>query len=309
MLDLVFLGTGSAVPMSHRNLSGVAVQRTGEIFLFDCGEGTQMQFRAAGLKPGKLRYIFISHFHGDHLFGLPGLLTSLQMAELRQELHLFGPKGLAEYIRFHQALCGFGFGFNLSIHEIAPHTPEVIWQTEEYRLEWRPMQHRIFTLGFALIEAPRPGKFDVQRADTLGVPHGPERGKLQSGKSIVLASGAQIDSQQVLGPPRAGLKIAYCVDTSPCEGQMQLARDADALIADSTFPAKEREWAHQTGHSTTHDAAEVARDSGVRQLFLTHFSGTIGPTEIPAMAEEARAIFPHAVAATDLARFKLLPKE
>lgn len=267
-----------------------------------------MQFRRAGLKPSKLRYIFISHFHGDHLFGLPGLLTSLQMANLRQDVHLFGPKGIAEYIRFHQALCSFGFDYTLRIHEIDEHTPPTIWQTPEYHIEWQPLQHRIFTLGFALIEGPRPGKFDAQRADGLGVPNGPERGKLQSGESIVLANGAQIHPQQVLGPPRAGLKIAYCIDTSPCTGQEQLARNADVLIADSTFPSSEQKWAHQTGHSTTTDAAEVAKRCNVQQLFLTHFSGTIGPTDLPALAEEARAIFPNTIAATDLARFKILPK-
>ncbi len=308
MIDLIFLGTGSAVPLSHRNLSGAALLRHGEIFLFDCGEGTQMQFRRAGLKPGKLRYIFISHFHGDHLFGLPGLLTSLQMANLQHELHLFGPKGLAEYIRFHQTLCSFGFDYALHIHEIEQHTPAIVWQAAEYHLEWQPLQHRIFTLGFALIEASRPGKFDVQRADALGVPDGPERGRLQSGESIVLANGLQIHSQQVLGPSRPGIKIAYCVDTSPCAGQVRLAQNADALIADSTFPAGEQKWAHQTGHSTAKDAAEVAQSSGVRQLFLTHFSGTIGPAELPSLAEEARAVFPNTIAATDLARFKILPR-
>lgn len=306
MIDLVFLGTGSAVPMAHRNLSGTVLVRNGEIFLFDCGEGTQIQFRRAGLKPSKLRHIFISHFHGDHLFGLPGLLTSLQMANLRQEVHLFGPQGIVEYIHFHQTLCNFGFDYTLRVHEIGPNTPAIVWQTPEYHIEWQPLQHRIFTLGFALIEAPRPGKFDARKAEALNVPNGPARGKLQSGESIALANGTQISPEQVLGPKRPGLKIAYCVDTVPCEGQMRLAQNADALIADSTFPASERQWAHQTGHSTTHDAAEVARANNVRQLFLTHFSGTIGPTEVPALAEEARTIFPNTVAATDLARFKIL---
>lgn len=308
MIDLIFLGTGSAVPTPHRNLSGVALQRKGEIFLFDCGEGTQMQFRRAGLRPGKLRYVFISHFHGDHLFGLPGLLTSLQMANLQQELHLFGPKGIAEYIRFHQTLCSFGFDYALHIHEITEETPPVIWRNAEYHVEWRPLQHRIFTLGFALIEASRPGKFFVQRADALGVPNGPERGRLQSGESIVRADGVVIHPHEVMGPPRPGLKLAYCVDTSPCAGQEQLAQEAEVLIADSTFPASEQNWAHQTGHSTTSDAAELAKRCGARQLFLTHFSGTIGPTDLPKLAEEARAIFPNVVAATDLARFKILPR-
>ncbi|MGH7495847.1 MAG: ribonuclease Z [bacterium] len=305
MIDIVFLGTGSAMPAPQRNLSGVALLRQGEIFLFDCGEGTQMQFRRAGLRPGRLRHIFISHFHGDHLFGLPGLLTSLQMAGLHKEVHLFGPRGLDQYIHFHRSLCSFTLEFPLHVHEIEEWTEKVLWKTPEYQIEWQPLQHRIFTAGFTLIEALRPGKFDVERAHQIGVPDGPERGKLQNGEHVKLADGRIVHPHQVLGPPRPGVKIAYTLDTSPCIGQDKLAHNADALIADATFPSAEKEWALQTGHSTAADAAQAAKKCNVQKLFLTHFSGTLNEADLVAHGEEARTIFPNSIIATDLSRFTI----
>ncbi len=303
MLEVIFLGTGSAAPINDRNLSSTAVIRQGEIFLFDCGEGTQMQFRKAGLRPGKLRYILITHLHGDHLFGLPGLLTSLHMAGCHQQLELFGPVGIAEYMRLHQQLCQFTLNYPLAIHEISETTATVLWKTTEYHIEWQPLSHRIFTAGFALIEALRPGRFEVAHADQLGVPNGPERGRLQRGESIVLSNGRRVHPEDVLGPPRPGLKLAYSLDTVPCAGAEKLAANADLLIADSTFPHVDVEHAHATGHSTATDAAHLARNAGARRLLLTHFSGRLRQEDLPALVEEAQAIFPNSAAATDLARF------
>lgn len=309
MLDVIFLGTGAAAPINDRHLSGTAVIRQGEIFLFDCGEGTQMQFRQAGLRPGRLRYIFITHLHGDHLFGLPGLLTSLHMAGCHQQVELFGPVGIADYMRFHKELCQFTLGYPLPIHEIAETTPAVLWQTAEYHIEWQPLSHRIFTAGFALVEATRPGRFEVGRADQLGVPNGPERGQLQRGESIVLPNGQRVHPEDVLGRPRPSLKLAYCLDTVPCTGAEKLAANADLLIADSTFPGADAEHAHATGHSTATDAAQLAQKCGARQLVLTHFSGRLTRDDLPALAAEARVIFPNCRAATELARFTVVPQE
>ena len=308
MFDIVFLGTGSAIPTSRRNLSGVACIRKGSVFLFDCGEATQIQYRRAKLRPGRLRYIFISHFHGDHLFGLPGMLTSLQMSDCRQEIHIFGPKGLSDYIQFHQELCRFTINYPLVVHEIDEQTDRRLLEEDEFYIEWQPLKHRIFTAGFAVVEKPRPGKFNIERAESLGVPNGSERGELQSGKMITLENGQHVYPSDVLGPSRPGIKIAYCTDTSPCSGEKYLAHQANALIADATFPSAETTWANKTGHSTVSDAAHLAKECGVRRLFLTHFSGTIKPSELPALAEEARLIFPNSTTATDLARFTIKPK-
>ncbi len=309
MIEVIFLGTGAAAPINERNLSGTAVIRQGEIFLFDCGEGTQMQYRKAGLRPGRLRYIFITHLHGDHLFGLPGLLTSLHMAGCHQQVELFGPIGIAEYIRFHQRLCQFALGYPLVIHEIAAESQSVLWRRAEYHVEWQPLEHGIFTAGFALVEADRPGRFDVSRAEQLGVPNGPERGRLQRGESIVLPNGRRVHPEEVLGPPRGGVRIAYCLDTVPCAGAEKLAANADLLIADSTFSAADTEHAHESGHSTAVDAAVLAQKCGVRQLLLTHFSGRLRQEDLPALVAEARAIFPDSSAAADLSRFAVTFRE
>jgi ribonuclease Z len=309
MIEVVFFGTGAAAPINERNLSGTALIRQGEIFLFDCGEGTQRQFRKAGLRPGKLRYIFITHLHGDHLFGLPGLLTSLHTAGCQQQVDLFGPAGIAEYMRFHEQLCQFALGYPLQIHEIAAETPSVLLRSAEYHVEWQPLEHGIFTAGFALMEADRSGRFDVSRAEQLGVPNGPERGRLQRGESIVLPNGRRVHPEEVLGPPRPGVKIAYCLDTVPCAGAEKLAANADLLIADSTFSATDAEHAHESGHSTAVDAAELARKSGARQLLLTHFSGRLRQEDLPALVAEARVVFPKSSAAVELARLVIGPRE
>jgi ribonuclease Z len=309
MIEVIFLGTGAAAPTNERNLSGVAMRRQGEVFLFDCGEGTQMQFRRAELRPGKLRYIFISHLHGDHLFGLPGLLTSLHMAGCQQQVDLFGPNGISEYFRFHEQLCKFTLGYPLQIHEISATTPALLWRSAEYHVEWQPLKHGIFTAGFALVETNRPGRFSLGRAEQFGVPNGPERGRLQRGESIVLANGRRVDPQEVLGPPRPGVKIAYCLDTQPCAGMEKLAANADLLIADSTFSGVDYEHAHESGHSTAVDAANIAKRCGVRQLLLTHFSGRLRQEDLPALVAEAQAVFPNSSAATDLSRFTITARE
>lgn len=303
MLEIVFLGTGAAAPTSDRHLSGTAVIREGEIFLFDCGEGTQMQFRRAGLRPGKLRYILITHLHGDHLFGLPGLLASLHMAGCRQPIELFGPVGIAEYLHMHQRLCQFTLQYPLRLHEISPASPAVLWQTAAFQIEWQPLSHRIFTAGYALVEAMRPGKFDAERADQLGVPAGAARGRLQRGEVMVLPDGRRVQPHEVLGPPRPSLKVAYGLDTAPGEGIAKLAANAQVLIADATFPPGESEQAQEGGHSTATEAAELARQAGVQRLFLTHFSARLRKEEMPALLAAARAIFPNSEIATDLARF------
>jgi ribonuclease Z len=166
-----------------------------------------------------------------------------------------------------------------------------------------------FILGFALVEADRPGRFDVNRAEQLGVPNGPERGRLQRGETIVLPNGRCVHPEEVLGPPRPGVKIAYCLDTMPCAGAEKLAANADLLIADSTFSAVDTEHAHESGHSTAADAAELARKCGARQLLLTHFSGRLRQEDLPALVAEARAIFPNSGPAVDLAQLKIIPSD
>lgn len=235
------------------------------------------------------------------------------MSGCNQPVELFAPAGITEYIALHQRLCQFTLGYPLHIHEISASTPTALFQKAinghpEYLMEWQPLSHGIFTAGFALVEATRPGRFDVDRAEQLGVPNGPERSRLQYGESIVLPNGRRVHPEEVLGPPRQGIKIAYVLDTRPCIGGEKLAQNADALITDATFPVADAGHAHESGHSTAVDAAELARRSGVQRLFLTHFSGRLTQDDLPALVAEAGEIFPNSEAAMDLAKVTITPK-
>ncbi len=305
MFEITFLGTGSAVPTGLRNLSGTALTRQGEIFLFDCGEGTQMQLRRARLKPGRIRHICITHFHGDHLFGLPGLLTSLHMAGCKQTIFLYGPAGLGEFVRFHQNFAQFELGYPLVINEIPAGSEKIVWPYEGFDLIAMPLQHRMTAYGFALREHARPGKFDEKKATALGIPFGPERRTLIAGEPLTLPDGRIVHPEEVVGPERPGLRLAFCLDTSPCEAAVELGRNADLLIHDATFAHGDEELARVSGHSTATQAAEIARRAGARSLALTHLSSRITPQDEQAFLRPAQDIFPGAFLARDLLRIKI----
>lgn len=302
MFEVVFLGTGAAVPTRFRNLSSTALIFNGELFLFDCGEGAQIQFRKARLRPGRLSRIFISHFHGDHLFGLPGLLTSLQMAECTQPIHLYGPEGLAEYVDFHKKFARFGLRYPLHVVEVPDGSDGMSWQESGYQILCKPIAHRIRCLGWAIVENARPGKFDVEAADRLGVPNGPDRGRLQKGEAVELSDGRTILPEQVVGASRRGHHFAYCMDTSPTPNAIALAKGADLLIHDSTFKEGEEQSALQSGHSTATQAAHIAREADVHLLALNHISGRYMPFEEKELLDSAKTVFPRTVIASDLKR-------
>jgi ribonuclease Z len=296
-ITITFLGTGSGVPTLQRNLACVALQREGELLLFDCGEAAQIGMRRAGLGWGRLEALFISHLHGDHVTGLPGVMMSLQMIGREAPLTVIGPPGIGAWIRCFRRALQTGFGYEVRVVEAE--SPGTVWETDEYRVDCAPLEHRLFCLGYALRERPRPGRFNVSAATALGVPMGEMFGRLQRGKTVdvPLEDGVkQVSPEQVLGPSRPGLAVAYCTDTRPCEASVELSRDADLLIHEGTFDAEMAEEAAAKGHSTVAEAAMVAKRAGVRQLFITHISPRYVDDTL--LEQQARAIFP----ATGLAR-------
>lgn len=294
-IQLVFLGTGSGKPMPRRNVSSMALFREGELFLFDCGEATQLQLARSDLRPGTIRGIFLTHFHGDHVNGLPGLVGSLTLNRRSEPLTIIGPKGLKRWLACLYDLHILRPGFPMEVIEIQEAGP--VFEGDGFRIEAQELQHRVRTWGYALVEDERPGRFDVNRARELGVPPGPLYGRLQKGNAIELASGRLITPEDVLGPARPGLKIAYCTDTIPCEGSLQLGQNADILVHESTYPAGEEKLAHERGHSTSGDAARCAKEAGARRLILTHFSQKyMNPEDF---LRGARQIFPDVEAARD----------
>jgi ribonuclease Z len=292
-LDIVFLGTSASMPTALRAPPSILVRRGGERLLFDCAEGTQRQLQRSTVGLPDLEEIFLTHFHGDHFLGLPGMLKTFALrGRDGVPLAVYGPPGLKELFSRLKPFLG-RLPYPLTTVELGPGEE---LERGEYRIETFALDHGVSAIGYALVEHERPGRFDVAAADALGVPPGPERGILQGGEAITLSDGRVITPDAVLGPARPGRKIVLACDTAPSPVVVQAAHKADVLVHEATFGSEEAERARETLHSTAAEAAEVARLAEVRLLALTHLSTRYFGSEL---AEEARAVFAEAVVPRD----------
>jgi ribonuclease Z len=291
-LDVVFLGTSASVPTAQRAPTALVVRRGGDRLLFDCGEGTQRQLLRSSVGLVELREVFVSHFHADHYLGLPGMLKTFALRGRDLPLTIYGPPGLTDLFASLRRIFG-KLTYPLELVELQP--GEVL-EREEYNLVTFPVAHGVQALGYALVEHPRPGRFDVESADALGVPPGPERGLLQAGESIELSDGRTITPDEVLGAPRPGRRVVLAGDTAPSPTVREAARGAEVLVHEATFLDEERDRARETAHSTALEAAELAREADVALLALTHLSNRYFGPEV---AREARTIFPETVVPKD----------
>ncbi|RLI09831.1 ribonuclease Z [Candidatus Bathyarchaeota archaeon] len=294
-MKIVFLGTSGSMPTPSRGASAVAVKREGEVILFDCGEGTQQRMVAARLGFRRPTRIFVSHLHGDHVLGLPGLLQTMTLLRRERPLHLYGPRGILDFIKAFSAILGAP-GFPLEIHEILD--GGVVYTGPDYKVEAVRADHEGECWSYALVEHPRPGRFHPERARALGVPEGPLWKRLQRGGDVVLDDGRRVRSAEVVDPPRRGRKIVYSGDTRPTEALVELARGADVLIHEATFDDALAERAAEDGHSTASQAAEVAAAARVELLLLTHVSSRY--PDPAGLLEQARKVFPNTRVAEDL---------
>lgn len=267
-LRLTFLGTSAAAPTASRNLSGLFVRREGDSFLFDCGEGTQRQMIRFGTG-FSLKAVFFTHFHADHYLGIIGFLRTLSMLGRTEPLVLYGPHPAATLLP--QAIRLGVDDIALPVEVVEIHGDSVI-EGDGYRVEAFTTDHRVRSVGYALVEEPRPGRFDVEAARALGVPAGPLFGRLQRGEAVTLPDGREVRPDQVLGPARQGRRVVISGDTRPCAATARAAQGADLLIHEATFGEAEQERALETKHSTAREAALVAAEAGARRLVLTHLS-------------------------------------
>ncbi|MEH2086719.1 ribonuclease Z [Nostoc sp.] len=298
-MQITFLGTSSGVPTRSRNVSSVALRlpQRAELWLFDCGEGTQHQIMRSELKMSQLSRIFITHMHGDHIFGLMGLLATCGLAGNVQRIDIYGPPGLNDYIQSASRYSYTHFSYPIKVHAIRP---GVIYEDEDFTVSCGNLHHRITAFGYRVAEKDRTGRFDVEKAKALQIPPGRVYGQLKRGETVTLADGRVIDGTQLCGPTEIGRKIAYCTDTIYCDGAVQLAHDADVLIHEATFAHQDADMAFQRLHSTTTMAAQTALAAGARRLIMSHFSPRYAPgntLELKDLLKEARAIFPR----TDMA--------
>ncbi|MDQ3672589.1 MAG: ribonuclease Z, partial [Actinomycetota bacterium] len=291
-LDVVFLGTSGSTPTAQRALSATLVRRGGDRLLFDCAEGTQRQLLRCDVGLAELEEIFLTHFHADHYLGLPGMLKTYSLRGRELPLTIYGPRGLRDLLQALRRIFG-RLSFPLETVELEPGAR---LERAGYALETFSVDHGVSAVGYALVEAERPGRFDVETAERLGVPDGPLRGLLQRGETVTLADGSEVDPEVVLGPRRGGRKVVLTGDTAPAGSVVDAASGADLLVHEATFLADERERARETLHSTAGEAALVARESGVKLLALTHLSTRYFGHQV---VEEARELFPDTVVPRD----------
>jgi ribonuclease Z len=296
MLRITFVGTGGSTPTPNRNPSAIAVNREGELMLFDCGEGAQQQMMRA--KTGmKITSIFLTHFHADHVLGIPGLLQTMALQGREVPLEIYGPRYVDKFL-YHLLSLGYvGRSFEVRAIELRP--GDVI-RRAGYEIRAIKTVHNVESIGYVLEEDMRSGRFNKERAIELGIKPGPLFSKLQSGHSICV-KGREIRPEEVLGPPRPGRKIVYTGDTRPCESVIEASTNADLLIHDGTLSEETKEYAIDYMHSTALEAAEVAKKAAVRKLILTHISARYSDLEgASKLEEEARSVFENTEVARDL---------
>ena len=286
-LVVTFLGTSGAVPTGRRNTSSVFLRRDGDRFLFDCGEGTQRQMMRFGTG-FSVDHIFLSHTHGDHVLGLPGLLQTWDFNERDRAIAVHTPNGTRQLVRNLTTATGARPSYPVRIHEVGP--GDTVLDAPDYEVRAFETDHRAKSVGYALVEDDRKGRFDRDRAEALGVPVGPKFSTLHAGDPVELDDGTVVRPEEVVGEPRPGRTVVYTGDTRPTEGTVDAATDADLLVHDATFLDERRDRAGETGHSTAVEAAEIASRAGAKRLALTHVSSRYAGHEHD-LEDEGRAHF------------------
>ena len=301
-LTLTFLGTGAGSPSRTRNVTSLGLQwvQRGELWLFDCGEATQHQVLRSSLRLSQLQHIWVTHLHGDHVFGLPGLLASRSLAkDILSPVTVYGPPGLEEWLRVTLRLTQTGIRYPLSVQTVAE---GLIYEDEARQVFCRRLAHRVESFGYAVLEKPRSGAFDSEKARSLGISPGPLYGRLKAGETLTLPDGRIVAGESLVGPPHPGRKLAICGDTGVTCAVAELALGADVLVHEATFLQEQADRAKESGHSTAAGAAAAARDAGVGTLILTHISPRCesdAQSRLPQLLAEAQAIFPNTLLAQD----------
>ena len=297
-MEIIFLGTSSAVHSYTRNHPAIILKAFGETMLFDCGEGTQRQLIFAKVSPMKISKIFLSHYHGDHILGLPGLLQSMNFRGREKKLTIYGPKGLYD---LKDSLFKLGYSkieFPIEFIEIGSQTIE---SDEDYIIKSQHVNHNVPCLAYSVEELKKP-RFNREKAIELGVPVGPDFGRLHNGEEVEI-DGKIIKPEQVLGPPRKGNKITYSGDTTPCSEMVDFAKDSTILIHESTYMSEDADKAVENFHSTAADAAKIAKDSNSKEVILTHFRTRY--TQTDGLLKEAKEIFENTKLAKDFMKIDI----
>ncbi|MBS7633423.1 ribonuclease Z [Candidatus Bathyarchaeota archaeon] len=305
-LTATFLGTAGSIPTPKRSLPAILIQRENEQIMFDCGEGVQRQMIKAKTGFHKKMKIFITHMHGDHVLGLPGLLQTMTLLDRKRKLEIYGPAGITGFLECIRETVQFVLTFPIEIFEIKK--PGVVCDEKEYIVEAAWANHVIPSFAYVFTEKIRPGYFYPEKAKKLGIPEGPLWSRLQHGQEVTLPNGKVVKPEEVLGKPRLGRKIVYTGDTSSVENLGKFGADADLLIYDSTLDDSLADKAEEDGHSTPSQAARAAKKIGAKVLVLTHISARY--TENDLLLRQAQKIFKNTVVAEDFMKIEIpFPKD
>jgi ribonuclease Z len=305
-LEVFVLGTSGMMPLPGRFLTSAMVRREGELFLFDCGEGTQISLKMLNIKWKKISSIFISHMHADHVTGLPGMLMLSSQVDREDPLYIYGPARLQEYISQNRRLLDMYINYEIIVQAVQP---GIIYETDEFEVEAFPLEHTKPCFGYTMREKPRPGLFHPEKADSLGVPRGPLWSRLQSGSSVELSDGRVVTSDQIMGEPREGRTFSYVTDTLYHPSISEYVRNADLLLCEGMFDDSLLESALEKKHMTARQAAMIARDAEVKSMGLFHYSPRYTDRDLRDLLKEAREVYPQTFLARDRMSFDIPLKD
>jgi len=303
-MQIQFLGTGAGMPSKERNTSSIAfklLEERGSIWLFDCGEATQHQILHTTVKPRKIDKIFITHLHGDHIFGLPGFLSSRSFLGGEDILTIYGPAGLQQWIEQTLQLSKTHLTYPIEFVEVKD---GIVFEDEKFTVRALSLQHVVPCFGYRIEQKPMQGELLIDKALALGVPKGPLLGQLKAGHSVQLEDGTVVKGSDVTSPPHQGFTVAILGDTKYCENSIRLAQNADVVVHEATFDHSTIELAGKYGHATNTEAAKIAKEAQARHLLLNHISARFLKHDLIPFLEEAKAIFENSYLANDFSQYE-----